>query len=376
MTPLRSKPHSVADMLVSLRAIEAARRINSASPRRWVSAFPAVVDFEQATATCGAMDAPSRQWRCSHEFSVAGAPNGGYLMAAAARAACQALGETEHLQPVALTAWFLQPARPVLYNLTPTVLKSTKRTSVVTVAATEANGIVGGTVSATRPTFVVTTSLGDPQQVPVPSFKQHAGSTMPVLPDPESCQSLLGLFPGLSDSNKFPIFQRHDARFDPAYVRETASIISTRSGGVTSDRLRDDLETSYDCWIRFPPVPVEASASDAGAVDGHSDKLRVPGAGRSPHRPLDSLSLLFFCDCLPPPALLAILPRFTWIPTIEMSVQIRGKPTPDGWLALRHTTRHITGGKLEADCELWDAQTGELVCLSRQFAMLLDPRRQ
>jgi hypothetical protein len=348
---------------------------------RMASTVSDLVDFAETTASAGILDSPNRLWRCTRDYSIVGAPNGGYLMAAAARAAAEAVGGAQELQPVAVSAWFLQPAKPVLYSMVPTILKSTKRSSTVMVTASEAESNQNTAQKQDKsaaPSFVVTANVGDPAQVPVPAFVQHHGTAMPALPDPESCGSLLGLYPALSNSDQFPIVHRHDARFDPSYLRRVSSTIGRRAPPESGDGigpLMDDVDTNYECWIRFPPVPVEATADGAGAIDGHPDKLRVPGPGRKPHRHLDALSLLFFCDCLPPPALLAIAPRFTWVPTIEISVQIRGTPTPGGWLALRHTTRHITGGKLEADCELWDATTGKLVCLSRQFAMLMDPRR-
>ncbi len=89
--------------------------------------------------------------------------------------------------------------------------------------------------------------------------------------------------------------------------------------------------------------------------------------GREP----DLASLVLFADAGPPAVL--NLAKAGWVPTIELSVQLRRRPAP-GWLRGRFRTRYLIGGYLEEDGELWDSGD-DLVALSRQFARVHQPRR-
>jgi len=81
----------------------------------------------------------------------------------------------------------------------------------------------------------------------------------------------------------------------------------------------------------------------------------------------DALSLLMFADAFPPPILTVCGPRH-WVPTVELTVQVRARPAP-GPLQARVVSRHLTRGVLEEDGEFWDS-AGQLVALSRQSARL------
>lgn len=85
--------------------------------------------------------------------------------------------------------------------------------------------------------------------------------------------------------------------------------------------------------------------------------------GRDP----DVLSLALFADAFPP-AVFELGPT-GWVPTIELTVHERARPTP-GWLRARFETRFLVEGYLEEDVELWDSDDN-LVAQSRQLAMLL-----
>jgi hypothetical protein len=74
---------------------------------------------------------------------------------------------------------------------------------------------------------------------------------------------------------------------------------------------------------------------------------------------------LLIADAFPPPVF-ARQGGVAWIPTIELSVNIRAIPrTP--WLHCRFRTRFVTAGLLEEVGEVWDAD-GNLVAVSRQIA--------
>lgn len=144
----------------------------------------------------------------------------------------------------------------------------------------------------------------------------------PRLPDPDELVSSVG------QAGLPPVVQRFDHRFTPASL-----------AFVLGERTDDPV---VEGWTRF--------------VDG-----------REP----DPLSLLTFCDALPPPVLNVI--DTPWVPTIEMTVHVRAVPEP-GWLAYRFRTRALVDGYLDEDGELWDS-AGRLVAMSRQIALALPAER-
>lgn len=79
----------------------------------------------------------------------------------------------------------------------------------------------------------------------------------------------------------------------------------------------------------------------------------------------DALSMLMFADSFPPPVF-TVYGLVRWVPTVELSVQVRAHPAP-GPLQARFYTRHLSRGVLEEDGEFWDS-SGQLVALSRQTA--------
>ena len=81
----------------------------------------------------------------------------------------------------------------------------------------------------------------------------------------------------------------------------------------------------------------------------------------------DALSLLMFADALPPPVMTIFGPQ-GWVPTLELTVQVRAHPAP-GPLQARLYCRHLTRGVVEEDGEFWDS-SGQLVAITRQTAKL------
>ena len=82
-------------------------------------------------------------------------------------------------------------------------------------------------------------------------------------------------------------------------------------------------------------------------------------------RPVDLLSLFLIIDAMPPAAL-ATQGMTAWVPTVELSVNVRNLPRTDR-LKCSLRTRFITCGLLEADGEVWDEE-GNLAAISRQIA--------
>jgi len=82
-------------------------------------------------------------------------------------------------------------------------------------------------------------------------------------------------------------------------------------------------------------------------------------------RPLDMLSILLIADSFPPPVF-ATQGLIAWVPTVELTVNVRNIPVTK-WLKCTLRTRFITCGLLEEDGEVWDGE-GNLVAISRQIA--------
>jgi hypothetical protein len=83
------------------------------------------------------------------------------------------------------------------------------------------------------------------------------------------------------------------------------------------------------------------------------------------NRPWDTLSTILAIDSFPPPILASqgIVP---WVPSIELSLNVRNLPKT-AWLKGIFRTCFLDKGILEEDGELWD-ENGLLVAISRQIA--------
>lgn len=86
--------------------------------------------------------------------------------------------------------------------------------------------------------------------------------------------------------------------------------------------------------------------------------------------PADPIGLLMFADAFPPPAF-DVLGLVGWVPTVELTVQVRARPVP-GPLQARLLSRHLSNGVVEEDGEYWDSD-GTLVAISRQTAKVRIP---
>lgn len=82
-------------------------------------------------------------------------------------------------------------------------------------------------------------------------------------------------------------------------------------------------------------------------------------------RPYDLASLFLVADAFPPPVF-ASQGLTGWVPTIELTVNVRSVPRTE-WLKCVFRSRFITCGLLEEDGEVWDEE-GALVAISRQIA--------
>ena len=137
---------------------------------------------------------------------------------------------------------------------------------------------------------------------------------IPVFAPPDECVRAAG-----------PVAPEFSRRFDLRLTPETAVWATTRPSGTPE----------MSGWVRLAD-------------------------GREP----DTAMLPLVADAFPPT--LFNLMQTGWVPTIEFTVHVRGRPAP-GWLQCRFRSRYLIEGYVEEDGEVWDS-TGRLVALSRQLA--------
>ncbi|MBT4160621.1 MAG: thioesterase family protein [Gammaproteobacteria bacterium] len=129
--------------------------------------------------------------------------------------------------------------------------------------------------------------------------------------------------------------------------------------GRTGDMQGIDIALVEKLDIMLHPEQSEPGASGVAEISGwirHSD-LREP----------DSRSLLLFCDSFPPSPL-GLLGYVGWVPTLELTVHVRRRPSP-GWIKARFRTDDLSRGRMiESGC-LWDC-TGALVAECRQVGLI------
>jgi acyl-CoA thioesterase len=181
-------------------------------------------------------------------WSVAGRPNGGYLLALATRAALKVAGQPH---PLAVSAHFLAPA-----DLGPAELAVERLRAGRTLATTSVTVIQEG---AARMAALVTAGRLDPDAGP--GWRRDGGP--PAMPPVEAC---LPARPELPGGVPVPLLHHLELRMDPA----TTGWFAGRPGGSLDMR----------GWVRFS--------------DG---------------RPADPLALLQMADALPAPGWLACVVR-------------------------------------------------------------------
>ena len=137
---------------------------------------------------------------------------------------------------------------------------------------------------------------------------------------------------------------------------------------------RPELPAFEDCPITRQRVVELRQRAEIRLVEGAEvfSQRATTGSGRltgwtrhADGADPDALSLLMFADAFPPPVFTVIGPRH-WVPTLELTVQLRARPAP-GPLQVCLVSRHMTRGVIEEDGEFWDSD-GTLVAVSRQTA--------
>ncbi|GGI09147.1 thioesterase family protein [Egicoccus halophilus] len=268
--------------------------------------------FEQDTAVV-VVDEGRYRGRIDDGWAVipGGAPNGGYVLALTARAMREPV---PHPDPVTITGHFLAPTVPGEVDLEVEVIRRGRRHSTVQ-ARLRQDG---------RETLRALATFGDLAAADGPSRVDRSAPAYPPVGD---CVDATGAALAQAAAGGFPappILERFDHRMPPEMLG----------------------------WSQGRPL-------GRGEMGGH---LRW-----ADDADLDPLGVLVVTDCYPPAVFNTGDSRLGWVPTIELTVQVRKRPAP-GYVTSRLTTQAITNGYLEEDGEVWDAE-GDLVALSRQLAL-------
>lgn len=245
--------------------------------------------------------------RLSSAWNIGTNPNGGYAVTSSLRA-MRTLAEFP--DPVSITTYYLRPGiGDQAGEIHADVVRAGRRTAITT-ASLQQEG---------RERLRVLATFADLEAAPAGDSEPPSLSIPPVdLPPPERCRPRIDLEQGVD----LPITSRLDIRIDP----ELADPVSAGRAEVAG-------------WVRF-------------------------GDGRPP----DATALALFADAFPP-SVFGLFGRVGWVPTLELTVHVRHRPSP-GWVAARFRTEDLDNGMLTEDGDLWD-ESGKLVARSRQLALLL-----
>ena len=111
--------------------------------------------------------------------------------------------------------------------------------------------------------------------------------------------------------------------------------------------------------LRMDPASAQwAVGRPAGVGEVRGWMRRADGADASP------LDLLVFCDAMPPATFDVGL--YGWVPTLELTVHVRGLAAP-GWLRVVQRATVLRDGWVDEECLVWDS-AGHLVAQARQLA--------
>lgn len=253
-------------------------------------------------------------------WSIGGRPNGGYLMAILARAACAEVsgaagdgggGPVGWLDPLAVSASF--PASPEAGDVQLHLELVRRGRAFATVHARMSQAGVA------QVDALITCG-----RLPDAAVTRHDGTTPPVLPPIEHCFELPTEGPGFEVLLMSVVRQQ----LDPA-------VLGWTRGEFTGE----------------PEVRGYVSLAD----------------GREP----DPLSLVLVVDAAPPPTF--ALGVRGWIPTLQLSAWVRRRPAP-GPLVVRSRPSLVLmtdagSGFTDETCEIWDS-SGALVATGNQLAGL------
>jgi hypothetical protein len=265
-------------------------------------------DFDRVTAVAARDGGDIFDASIDPNWTIAGKPNGGYMLALLGRAALAAVAGKGggHLHPLAASAHYLKAPSAGPVELQTSTLRLGRSASQIRASAVQDG------VRCIEALFTVGHLDSDAQPWWVDELRVD-------MPSEDRCIRLPPQVPG--STTEAAIQRVVEERVDPAVM----GFAEGRPGGHGEIR----------AWLRF--------------VDG-----------RQP----DPLSLLFAVDALPPATF--DLGSIGWVPTFELTAYIRAIPAP-GPLVVRQRARLIQQGLVDEVCDVWDS-SGRLVAQATQLA--------
>jgi Thioesterase-like superfamily len=116
----------------------------------------------------------------------------------------------------------------------------------------------------------------------------------------------------------------------------------------------------------FQEVELRADPVTAGFATGHPAMAgEIRAYVRASTAPPDPYAVLIALDALPP-ATFDLGLVGSWVPTMELTAYVRALPAP-GPLRVRQRARLVADGRVDEDCDVWDAG-GALVGSATQLA--------
>ena len=272
------------------------------------AAPPVQASFADVTAVQPAGDG---RWRASLDprWTIAGRPNGGYLLAIIGRAAVAA---SDRSHTLSASVQYLRPPAPGPVQLRTEVLRSGR-------SATHVRAQLSQDGDACVESLLVTGRLDEPG---TPS-----GWNAPDAPAP------------------------------PASSRDAVRVASVTPDGTRApimDEVTIDLDHDTAGFATGAP-------SGRGEIAG---RITLPGAD-----PFDDCGLLYAVDALPPAAF--TVATTGWVPTISMNIYVRALPAP-GPVHVRCSSAVIDGGRVDETCWIHDS-SGRLVAQGSQLAGIRYP---
>lgn len=258
-------------------------------------------NFSQST-TLGILENDTHNIIISDIWNVGKIPNGGYLMAHAAKAMA---AHSAHPHPLTVTAYYLDKSDNGEAQIKTELLRSGKSISTFSASLIQEN--------SERIRF--TSAFTDFAHSKGESYCEELAPQIAAF---ENCKPVKEVAPYLR------MYDQFDMRFDPQ---------STGWNEGKSNKISE-----MNAWLAFKD---------------NSD--------------FDIFSLLMVPDMLPP-AVFNRIGANGWVPTIEMTVNIRSLPLTNR-LQIRARTRYLINSILEEDVEVWD-KNGNLLAISRQIAKL------